>query len=119
MNQDGSTERRRHSRLPSKLSFEYWETADSRYGGLIGNLSKTGLLIYSIHDMPIGTEFIVKVFFFNGYGLDAFAVVAKTIWKDPFSAGDYSGHKYGLAFTQISEDDHSKLSTLLNNRLWN
>jgi hypothetical protein len=117
MNQEGSTEKRSYLRLPSRLSLEYWETDDARYGGLVGNLSETGLLIYSVHDMPIGTEFTIRVFFSDGYGLDAFAVVARTIWKDSFSTRDCSGRIYRLTFTYISEEDHSKLSTLLNNQV--
>lgn len=117
MNQERFTDRRRYPRFPTKLSLEYWETDDACHGGLVGNLSETGLLIYSIHDIPVGTEFTIKVFFFDGHDLDSFRVFAKTVWKDSLSVRDCSGCKYGLVFIRISEEDHRKLVILLSSPL--
>ncbi len=63
-------ERRRHPRHSIILPLEYWETEDSSHGGLVANVSETGLLIYSVEDMPLNKKLNVRVFFSNGYEFD-------------------------------------------------
>ncbi len=74
-------EKRKHTRNSITLILEYWDTYGSLHGGLVGNVSKTGLLIYSLQDLPIGSELTVQVFFSNGYKLDSFQVFSRVIWK--------------------------------------
>jgi len=114
-NRVSSEERRKYPRRAITLVLEYWETYSSRYGGLAGNMSETGLLIYSVQDMPIGRELNVTVFFSDGYELDGFSVFAKVVWKDLHCEGNWKGHKYGLEFVQISPHDQRKLVRVLNN----
>ena len=109
-------EKRRYHRHSITLILEYWDTYGSRHGGLAGNVSGTGLLIYSIQDMTIGSQLNLKVFFSNGYELDSFNVIAKAIWKELHCEKGWQGYKYGLEFIQISQEDQRKLLVVLDKR---
>ena len=103
-NPEGLTERRRYPRFSIKSPLEYWETEDSCCGGLVGNVSEKGLLIYSIHAIPIGTELKLKVFFSDGNELDGFEVLARTLWHSSLSTRAWRGYKCGLdSYTIQSE----------------
>jgi hypothetical protein len=115
--QTGLEERRKSPRFPFPLPLEYWETEDSCHGGLVGNLSKNGLLIYSIQDIPVGTDLRIKVFISNGYGFDAFKVFARVIWKDSERQSGWDGCKYGLKFISLALEDQIKVETLLQNHI--
>ncbi len=75
------------------------------------------MLIYSIKDIPIDSEFRTVVFFSNEFEFDGFGVVAKVIWKDLHFEPDWKGHKYGLQFVQILEEDRQKLLNLIGSAL--
>jgi len=75
------------------------------------------MLIYSIKDIPIGSEFKTVVFFSNGFEFDGFRVIAKAIWKDPHLEAGWKGYKYGLQFVHILEEDRRKLLNLLGSTL--
>ncbi len=107
-------EKRKYARHSMTLILEYWDTYGSRQGGLVGNVSEKGLLIYSAQDMPVGRELYLKVFFSNGYELDTFDVVARVAWKELHRERGWQGYKYGLEFVQISQEDQRKLLMLLD-----
>ena len=96
-------ERRRYPRYSISLPLEYWQTDDACRGGIVGNLSEGGLLIYSLHDMPVGKELNVRIFFTNGYEFDGIRIACKIVWKDPHDETDWKGYKYGIEFVRISE----------------
>ena len=106
-------ERRKYPRYSIKLPLEYWQTDDAYRGGMVGNVSETGLLIRSIQDLPVNEELNARVFFPNGYEFDGIRVVARIVWKEPYCETDWKGFKYGLEFVRISEEDHRKLVDLL------
>ena len=111
-------ERRRYPRVSINLPLEYRESHNSPpEGGLVSNLSEIGMLIYSIKDIPIDSEFKTVVFFSNEFEFDGFRVIAKVIWKDLHSEIGWKGHKYGLQFVQILEEDRRKLLNLLGSTL--
>ena len=108
------SERRKYLRVSINLPLEYRESDNSSpEGGLVNNLSETGMLIYSIKDIPIGSEFKTMVFFSNGFEFDGFRVNAKVIWKDFHFKTCWKGYKYGLQFVQLLEEDRRKLLNLL------
>ncbi len=109
------SEKRRYPRHAITLVLEYWDTYGSRHGGHVGNVSRTGLLIYSVQNMPIGRELNLRVFFSNGYKLESFEVLAKVIWKEFRREVDWQEYKYGLEFVRISQQEQRKLIRLLNN----
>jgi hypothetical protein len=92
---------------------EYWETDDASQGGLVANLSQTGLLIYSIVETDIGVELKIKVSFTMGDTFDCFEALAQIVWKSVHFEAGWTGYKYGLEFTQISQDNRQKLRRLL------
>ena len=92
---------------------EYWETDDASQGGLVANVSQRGLLIYSIFETDIGVELKIKVSFTMGDTFDGFEAFAKIIWKSVHFEDGWTGYKYGLEFTQISQDNRQKLRRLL------
>ena len=109
-------ERRKHPRVPIRLPFEYWKTDDGCHAGLVGNLSETGALIYSIGNMPIGTQLNIRIFFIKGYELDGFQAMARIVWKEDCFQENWKGYQYGLEFISISQEDRRKLVNLLNSR---
>jgi len=112
------SERRKYPRVSITLPFEYRESdSSSPEGGLVSNLSEIGMLIYSIKDIPIGSEFKIVVFFSNGFEFDGFRVNAKAIWKDRHFETDWKGYKCGLQFLQIPEEDRWKLLNLLGSHI--
>jgi hypothetical protein len=115
--QTGFEERRKSPRFPFPLPLEYWETEDSCHGGLVGNLSKNGLLIYSIQDIPVGTDLGIKVFISNGYGFDAFKVFARVIWKGSERQSGWDGYKYGMEFISLALEDQIKIETLFRRHI--
>jgi hypothetical protein len=110
--QTGFEEKRKSPRFPFPLPLEYWETEDSCHGGLVGNLSENGLLIYSLQDIPVGSDLGIKVFFSNGYGFDVFKAFAKVIWKGFDRQNDREGFMYGLEFVSLDSEDRLKLEKL-------
>ena len=108
-------DKRRHPRLYLDLPIEYRFTdLPSAHGGIVVNGSETGFLIYSLKDMPVGTNLRITVLFPKGFQLANFEVSGKIVWKDIFSEEDWEGYKYGLHFTQIAEEDRQKLTQLFS-----
>ena len=105
--------RRKHPRYSIQLPLEYWQSDNARRGGVAGNLSEEGLLIYSIQDMRVGKELNVGIFFPNGYEFDSIRVTGKIVWKDLRYETDWKGYQYGIEFILIAEEDREKLINLL------
>jgi len=55
-------ERRQHPRFSVKLPLDYWQTPEVIQGGLVANISETGLLIHSVHKIQIGTKLGIRVY---------------------------------------------------------
>ena len=87
-------ERRRSPRRAMRLLLEYWETYNSCQGGVVGNLSETGVLIHSTEYMPIGRKMSFKIFFSNRYHLDSFKGTAKVVRKELNSEAASEGYQY-------------------------
>jgi c-di-GMP-binding flagellar brake protein YcgR len=107
-------ERRRSPRRAMRLVLEYCETYNSRYGGVVSNLSETGVLILSTEYLPIGRKINFKIFFCNRYHLDSFKGATRVVWKQFESEGTSRGYEYGLEFVHLSQEDQRKLLELLN-----
>jgi len=94
---------------------EYWETCDSRQGGLVIDVKENGLCVRSPIDMYIGGELGIKVFFSLGFEFDGFQGLARIIGKDLCSEEGWV-YEYELEFIGISEQDRLKLKNLLRFR---
>ncbi len=116
-------ERRSHPRVFVDLPLEYQDGDGSGLrGGIVVNASEGGFLVEATRDIPVGTELNVTVLFAKGFRLADFKVVAKIVWKKPYSKEDlkgsqyWKGYQYGLECTQMSEEDRLKLDLLLCGR---
>ena len=98
------------------MPLEYWETRDSRHGGVIVDISENGLCVRSLADMKIGEELGISIFFSLGREFDRFQVLARTIGKDFCSEEGWEVYEYELEFIGISEQDRLKLGNLLDVR---
>jgi hypothetical protein len=85
-------------------------------GGLVINVSESGLLIHSIKDMPTGMKLNIAVLFPKGFELANFEVLAEIIRKDLHFEENWEGYEYGLKFVQIMEEQYRKLRDLLSGR---
>jgi hypothetical protein len=107
-------DRRKHPRVSMDLPLEYLANFDSRArGGIVVDASETGFLIYSTHDIPVGTNLKIDVLFPRGYELANFEVFAKIIWRKVDVGERSNTYRYGLTFVQIVEEDYWKLKKLL------
>ena len=115
-----SRERRRYPRVFIDLPIEYRDMDDSCLrGAIVVNASEGGFLIESPRDLPVGTELSITVLYPKGFTLVDFKVVAKIVWKKPYSKENlkgsqyWGGYQYGLEFIQISDEDRWKLTFLI------
>jgi hypothetical protein len=110
-------DRRRFPRVFMDLPLEYqiMDTSNA-HGGLVINASETGLLIYSVKNIPIGTKLNIAVLFPKGFELANFEVLAEIIRKDLHFEENWEGYEYGLKFVQIMEEQYRKLRDLLSGR---
>jgi hypothetical protein len=110
-------DRRKHPRIWIYLPLEYrLKYAPHARGGVVIDASETGFHIYSTEDIPIDTNLKIAVLFPREYELANFEVFAEIIWKKVSVERRGEGYQYGLKFTQISEEDCSKLRRLLSSR---
>ena len=98
------------------MPLEYWETCDSRQGGLVVDIKENGLCVRSPIDMYIGGELAIRVFFSLGYEFDGFQALARIIGKDLCSEEGWEVYEYELEFIGISESELLKLRNFLRIR---
>jgi len=111
------TERRKYPRVYMELPVDYLLKYDSRVrAGIVIDASETGLLIYSTQNIPIGTKLRIAVLFPMEYELTNFEVFVEIIWKKAVGRME-EGYQYGVKFSQILEEDYSKLRQLLIEKL--
>jgi len=116
-------ERRSHPRFFIDLPLEFRDMDDPCLrGAIVVNASEGGFLIETVRDIPVGMELSITVLYPKGFTLVDFKVVAKIVWKKPYSKEDLKGNKYwkgyqyGLEFIQISDEDRWELNFLLGSR---
>lgn len=111
-------DRRRHPRFPLDLPLDHGVLDSSRpFGGIAINGSESGLFIYSLQDMPVGTQLNVAVLFADEFELTHLEAVTKVIRK-VCSGNGQRGYGYGLCFLRISEEHFRRLRQLLRSCEW-
>ncbi len=113
----GQHEKRKAPRYTIELPTEYWEADNACRAGLVCNVSKKGLCIYSVHDMSVGKDLDIRVFFPNEYEFDGLRVGTKIVWKDGRFESNWKGYQYGLQFVRIPAEDAWKLFYIINSHL--
>jgi hypothetical protein len=94
-------ERRQHPRFLVKLPLDYWQTPDLIQGGLVANISETGLLIHSVHKIQIGTKLGIRVYLSKDNRLDCIEGNAKIIWMNLHREQGWIGYRYGVYIMQM------------------
>ncbi len=106
-------EKRQHPRFPVKLPLDYWETPEVVKAGFVGNISETGLLMYSVHRIEIGTNLGIRVYFLKDNRLDCIEGNAKIVWSNLDRDQDWVGYRYGVHIMQMPPDYYDKLMNYL------
>jgi hypothetical protein len=111
-------ERKRHPRFPLDLPLDHGvPDSPNPYGGIAINGSESGLLIYSLQDMPVGTHLNVAVLFADEFEFTYFDALTKVVRK-VYSGNGQRGYGYGLLFVRISEENFRRLRRLLRTCEW-
>jgi hypothetical protein len=107
-------ERRNHPRLYVKLPMSYSrkESKDS-YGGIVGNASEGGILVYLPEKLNTGEVLKIEILFAKGWELKTVRGGAKIIWSDLVIRKSRKVHRYGLQFQIFNKKNLQKLRTLL------
>jgi len=98
------------------VALEYWETCDSRQGGLVVDVNENGLCVRSPIEMYVGGELGIRVFFSLGHDFDGFRALTRIRGKYLCSEEGWEVYQYELEFIWISESDLLKLRSFLKIR---
>ena len=103
-------ERRKYRRFPVRLPVEYYR-ADSQVNqfGQTLDTSETGLQILFPEQMDIGQNLKLKLFFSDGSELNAIEMLARVVWTNSQLEEGGSHYRSGVKFTNISQEDMTKL----------
>lgn len=109
-------ERRDHPRTAISLPahFEIKESGSS-YPSVTIDISRSGLLIRTLKEMPVGTTLDIEVLLPSELRLSRIRAEAEIIWKGVGAWEDWEGYEYGLKITYISDEDFAELSRILGN----
>jgi len=102
-------ERRQHPRFSVKLPLDYWQTPEVIQGGLVANISETGLLMYSVHKIQIGTKLRIRVYLSKDNSLDCIEGNAKIVWMNLHREQDWKGYRYGVYVMQMPSGYQDRL----------
>lgn len=107
-------ERRQHRRFSVELPLDYWEAPDALMGGLVADISETGLRIRSVLPIQIGAELKIRVYVpKDEYTFGSIDGMGKIIWRKLHRDEDWTGFQYGLYLTEMSLNDKERLKQLL------
>ena len=110
-------EKRKHPRALVNLSVNLRMVGEANHRpGVICNASETGLLINTLHDMPLGKKVIIEVLSTERGKSFTFKALTQIVWKDIGLWDDWEGYVYGLKFIQILDGDSMKLKQILGNQ---
>ena len=107
-------ERRRHPRIKFELPLDYsFGDSGKTYGGIVGNASQGGLLVYLWEAIKIGMVLKIEILFVRGFELTTIRAITKAVWSDLAAQKVLGEYQYGLEFQSFQEGDLQKLETLL------
>jgi hypothetical protein len=106
-------ERRKHPRFNLELPLDYFRLeVKENYGGIVGNASELGILVYLPEKMEIGTTLSIEIFYAKGLELDSIKAIAKVVWADLAARKTWGEHRFGLQFQSIDKKNLNKLKNL-------
>ena len=107
-------ERRKHPRLYFKLPISYSRTNNKdHYGGIVGNASEGGILVYLPEKLNSGEVLKIEILFAKGWELKTVRGIAKIIWSDLAFRKSKRMHRCGLQFQFFNKRNLQKLRILL------
>ncbi len=107
-------ERRKYERLHLKLPMNYcWKKKKEYYGGIVGNASEGGILVYLPEKLSSGEVLRIEILFAKGWELKTVQGTAKIIWSDLAIRRSRKVHRYGLQFQLFNKRNLQKLRILL------
>ncbi len=107
-------ERRKHPRLHLKLPMNYSrKELKGYYGGIVGNASEGGILVYLPEKLNSGEVLKIEILFAQGWELKTVQGIAKIIWSDLAIRKSGRIHRYGLQFQLVNKRNLRKLRILL------
>jgi len=107
-------ERRRHPRLYFKLPMSYSRSNNKDpYGGIVGNASEGGILVYLPEKLNSGEVLKIEILFAKGWELNTVRGIAKIIWSDLAARKSKKVHRHGLQFQFFNKRNLQKLRILL------
>jgi c-di-GMP-binding flagellar brake protein YcgR len=107
-------ERRKHPRIRIELPLDYsLVDSEETHGGLIGDISEGGLLVYLPEALKLETLLRIQILFVKGMELNSIKAIAKIVWSDLATKTISEENRYGLEFQSFIEGDLQKLKTIL------
>jgi hypothetical protein len=101
---------RSHFKLPASYSRKKNE---DHYGGIIGNASEGGILVYLPEKLDTGEVLKIEILFAKGWELKTVRGTAKIVWSDLAVHKTRKVHRYGLQFQVVNKSNLQKLKILL------
>jgi len=103
-------ERRKYRRAPVRLPVEYYRTdSPINQNGQALDASEGGLQILFQEQMEMGQNLKLKLFFSSGTEVNAIEMLAEVVWMNTDLAEDEKQYRTGVKFTNISQEDMTKL----------
>ena len=106
---DSREKKRQHLPDSVRLPLDYWETLDAVQGGIVTNISESGILFHSVHKIEIGANLMIRVYLSKEYGLDQAEGSGRIVWMSPHQEQDWQGYKYSFHIMQMHLDDRDRL----------
>lgn len=110
-NTNSMINRRRHKRVSLLKEIDVSCNNKGDIKGLIVNISRSGMVIYSNRPISAGNEIVVKLPFIDEYKVDRVeTLMGDILWTKPLE--DF--YAIGIKFKSINEHDHFMLLAYLN-----
>ena len=103
-------ERRTYRRFPIRLPIEYYraDSPTNRTGHAL-DASEGGLQILFPEQVEVGQNLEVKLFFSSDSGLNTIEMLVEVVWINTQLAEGEKDYRSGVKFTNISQEDMTKL----------
>jgi len=107
-------ERRKYPRFVVELPLDYCRVDGNEiYGGIVGNASEGGLLVYLPERLDVGQVLQIQIFYVKDLEFNMIKGLATVVWSDLAARESWGEYRYGVQFLSIGEEEFGKLIHLL------